>query len=190
MNLFHLFVLQLKKKYQALKFRRHQLELNNIELQNERKRLEDAKSSKWYNDRIKSSNPVKKITINVGGQIFQTSSTVLRQEPDSLLATLCDDDCTTFTREPDGSYYIAKDWWIFRYLLNYLRNKDLPHKRETLLELYKEAAYWNLKVLQSDIYFRLHANDMNSVYIDLFYLLFQMQPKFEPIVPPSTFQNV
>lgn len=78
---------------------------------------------------------------------------------------MCDDDCEIIHREPDGSYYIERDWWIFRYLLNYLRNKDLPHKRETLLELYKEAAYWNLKVLQSDIYFRLHSNDINNVYL-------------------------
>lgn len=84
---------------------------------------------------------------------------------------MCEENPIHFKKEPDGSYFVNRDWWIFRYLLDYLRNKDLPHKRDTLLQLYNEAAFWKLKVLQSDIYYRLHDMDTKNVYFYMFQLI-------------------
>lgn len=128
-------------------------------------RLNDCLNSKWYKDNISSINE-KIITINVGGQIYQTTIKTLNEDPDSLLSKLCDDNNYYFKKENDGSYYIQRDWWLFRYVLNYLRTKELPNKKETLLQLYNEATYFKLKTLQSDIYYKLNSNKI---------------PEFEPI---------
>jgi hypothetical protein len=48
--------------------------------------------------------------------------------------------------------YIDRDWWLFRYVLNFLRDGALPlHDEELMEKLYHEAEYWGLNSLQQAI---------------------------------------
>ena len=38
--------------------------------------------------------------------------------------------------------------WLFRYVITFLRDGTLPEDRSLLAQLYREAAFWNLKQLQ------------------------------------------
>lgn len=46
-----------------------------------------------------------------------------------------------------------RDWWLFRYILAFLRDGTLPGDQETslLIALYKEAAFYNMVELQHAI---------------------------------------
>jgi len=53
----------------------------------------------------------KRIRLNVGGQLFETTAEVLRREPDSLLAAL------TFSEPPaeadeSGVFFFDRDWYV------------------------------------------------------------------------------
>eukprot|EP00981_Chlorochromonas_danica_P013883 scaffold7012_cov166-Ochromonas_danica.AAC.7 len=90
------------------------------------------------------------ITINVGGQIFETTVEVLTVDPYSLLATICRIK-PLITPLPDGTFYFDRDWWLFRHILSFLRSRKLPNELDTLKELYKEASYYRLESLQRAI---------------------------------------
>ena len=90
------------------------------------------------------------VLLNVGGQLVEISTEELTRDPASLLAALC-------RRQPlDGVaprevYFIDRDWWLFRHIVNYLRHDTLPSELETLKELYREASYFRLSSLQHAI---------------------------------------
>lgn len=41
--------------------------------------------------------------------------------------------------------------WLFRYIINFLRDGSLPDDRNLLAQLYREAAFWNLHEMQAAI---------------------------------------
>ena len=53
--------------------------------------------------------------------------------------------------DPDGFYYFDRDWWLFRYLLQFLRDGSLPDDRSLLAQLYREAGFFHLNELQRAI---------------------------------------
>ena len=58
-----------------------------------------------------------------------------------------------------------RDWWLFRYILSFLRDGTLPGDTETslLISLYKEAAFYNMIELQHAIEDRkLRLRDSNT----------------------------
>lgn len=63
----------------------------------------------------------EKVRLNVGGQIFETSTGTLRRDESSLLACMVSKNLA-LKPEPDGSYFIDRDPSHFRYILNYLRD--------------------------------------------------------------------
>ena len=40
--------------------------------------------------------------------------------------------------------YVDRDWWLFRYVLTFLRDGLVPQSRSLALQLYREAAFWRL----------------------------------------------
>ena len=44
--------------------------------------------------------------------------------------------------------YVDRDWWLFRYIVIFLRDGLVPQNRCLALQLYKEAAFWKLRTLQ------------------------------------------
>ena len=113
-------------------------------------------------------DPETDMIFNVGGQIFETTASVLTKDPYSVLAAYCrasenqrsttpplNEDgsrpakTTLFESEPaSGIFFIDRDWWLFRHILTYLRSNVLPNEYETLKELYVEAAFYRLESLQ------------------------------------------
>lgn len=96
-------------------------------------------------------DPDTLISLNVGGQLFETSVDILTRDPFSILAAYCR-STPLFRCGPDGkTFFIDRDWWIFRHILSYLRSSILPNELETLKELYKEASFYRLEALQRSI---------------------------------------
>lgn len=97
-----------------------------------------------------SSSHSRNIRINIGGLMFEAPQHILRRDPKSLLAQLCNPDPPVF-EDPDGFFYFDRDWWLFRYVLVFLRDGQLPADRNLLAQLYREAAFWHLEELQHAI---------------------------------------
>lgn len=103
------------------------------------------------------------ITINVGGQIFESTVTVLTTDPYSVLACLCRTECPVpyqcgggadtglLSSQSQRVFFFDRDWWIFRHVMSFLRSELLPSDLDTLKELYKEAIYYRMQSLQKAI---------------------------------------
>ncbi|CAF3622056.1 unnamed protein product [Rotaria sp. Silwood1] len=91
------------------------------------------------------------IELNVGGVIYATTIATLQQaEPDSPLATITlinsSEMPTTFGRDSKNRIFIDRDGVLFRYVLDYLRNKklSLPENFSERERLRLEADYYRL----------------------------------------------
>ena len=82
--------------------------------------------------------------------MFETTAKVLCRDRFSLLAAICSKQCST-PKDSDGVYFIDRDWWIFRHILAFLRNKSLPNSPALLRELYVESAAYRLGSLRAAI---------------------------------------
>ena len=83
------------------------------------------------------------VRLNIGGLMFQVKKSVLMRDPTSTLAKLCGSDAIVLAaRDSDGTFVFDRDWWIFRYILRFLRDGSLPEDRALLAQIYREAAYW------------------------------------------------
>jgi hypothetical protein len=101
------------------------------------------------------------LVVNVGGQVFETTSQVLTRDPYSVLASLCRrEGCPVpcqhqaqhqHQAQARREFFLDRDWWIFRHVLSFLRSDILPSDLDTLKELYREAIYFRLQSLQTAI---------------------------------------
>lgn len=92
------------------------------------------------------------ITLNVGGELYSTSRSTLCTQKDSMLAAMFSGH-HKLKKTENGSYFIDADGKHFRIILNYLRGRiiystDLLEDRKTLMELKKEADFYNLAGLK------------------------------------------
>jgi hypothetical protein len=94
--------------------------------------------------------PETPILLNVGGQVFQTTVAVLTADKFSILAALCTSD-PPLAKDSTGCFFIERDWWVFRYILQYLRNDTLPRDASLLEEMYTEASFYRLNSLRRAI---------------------------------------
>ncbi|XP_068600717.1 BTB/POZ domain-containing protein KCTD16b [Brachionichthys hirsutus] len=89
------------------------------------------------------------VELNVGGQVYYTRHATLVSSPTSLLGKLFSskkDAANDFARDPKGRYFIDRDGFLFRYVLDYLRDKQvvLPDHFPEKGRLRKEAEYFQL----------------------------------------------
>ncbi|CAO3617642.1 unnamed protein product [Cunninghamella blakesleeana] len=93
----------------------------------------------------------ERIKLNVGGQIFETSLSTLRRDPNSTLAAMFNGYSNIVPDEVDGSYFIDRDGTYFRLVLNYLRDLKVPSSvREDpkiMDELMQEARHYQINGL-------------------------------------------
>ena len=87
------------------------------------------------------------VTLNVGGQVFNTSLTTMNKDPNSLLAKIALHDFADGLR----SAFIDRDGTWFRHILNYLRDGGciLPAGEQEQRELLKEAEFFQVKAKSS-----------------------------------------
>lgn len=89
------------------------------------------------------------VELNVGGQVYYTRHSTLVNSPSSLLGKLFSskkDASNDLARDPKGRYFIDRDGFLFRYVLDYLRDKQvvLPDHFPERGRLRKEAEYFQL----------------------------------------------
>ena len=95
------------------------------------------------------SNPASVVELNVGGVVYMTSVSTLLGEPGSLLGELFNrysQDGSTVPVDKKGRYFLDRDGLLFRYVLDYMRNRRLIlpecfHEKERLRH---EAEYFRL----------------------------------------------
>ncbi|KAL2077544.1 hypothetical protein ACEWY4_027048 [Coilia grayii] len=99
---------------------------------------------------VQSSSDV--IELNVGGQVYYTRHATLTSIPNSLLGKLFStkkDNSNDLARDLRGRYFIDRDGFLFRYVLDYLRDKHvvLPDHFPEKGRLKREAEYFQLPEL-------------------------------------------
>ncbi|KAM8733661.1 BTB/POZ domain-containing protein KCTD16-like [Acanthopagrus latus] len=120
--------------------------------------------------------PSDVIELNVGGQVYYTRYATLTTFPNSLLGKLFSNkkgSSNDLSRDLRGRYFIDRDGFLFRYVLDYLRDKQvvLPDHFPERGRLRREAEYFQLpelaKLLSSDDS-KLFPDDLNySDYDDV-----------------------
>ncbi|CAL8263377.1 unnamed protein product [Lota lota] len=103
--------------------------------------------------------PSDVIELNVGGQVYYTRHATLTSTPNSLFGKLFSNkkgSSNDLARDLRGRYFIDRDGFLFRYVLDYLRDKQvvLPDHFPEKGRLKREAEYFQLpelvKLLSSD----------------------------------------
>ncbi|CAH1232755.1 KCTD7 [Branchiostoma lanceolatum] len=85
------------------------------------------------------------IELNVGGAHHTTSLRTLRKYEDSMLAAMFSGR-HNLTRDKEGRYFVDRNGTHFGYILDFLRNEDLP-PAELSPEIFKEARYFGIDAL-------------------------------------------
>jgi hypothetical protein len=94
--------------------------------------------------------PSTRIVLNVGGHVFETTAQVLTRDRFSLLAALCKRR-PPIEPDPTGAFFLDRDWWVFRYVLQFLRGGGLPSDTELLKEMGAESSFYRLAGLHRAI---------------------------------------
>ncbi|XP_055786328.1 BTB/POZ domain-containing protein KCTD12-like [Salvelinus fontinalis] len=90
------------------------------------------------------------IELNVGGQVYVTRHATLVSVPNSLLWTMfIQKSPTELPKDRKGRYFFDRDGFLFRYILDYLRERDivLPEFFKERGRLQKEAEFFQLHEL-------------------------------------------
>lgn len=147
------------KQRAFLREERRRLRIATEKLEERKRAMGFISQPDFIGDHFKLSETGRKIRINVGGLLFETYEHTLRKDPTSLLCQLCNDDPPVMP-DPDGCFVFNRDWWLFRYILIFLRDGTLPEDRSLLAQLYQEASFWGLTELMNAIEEgKLHLHD-------------------------------
>lgn len=154
---------QLIRQRAFLRDERRRVRMSSEMLEERKRSLKTMRREDWKPTGLAPSSPSsssakatsetvvsKHIMINIGGLMYEVPATILLREPGSLLAQLTTDPPIIF---PDngGFFYFERDWWLFRYIMNFMRDGVLPDDRNLLSQLYREASYWKLDQMQKAI---------------------------------------
>lgn len=101
---------------------------------------------------MRPSDSSDMIEFNVGGFVYTTSRTTIMSYQDSMLARMCSGLMPTAT-DTNGRIFIDRDGPLFRYILNYLRDKrlNLPDNFAEYTQLRQEADFYRIEPIISDL---------------------------------------
>lgn len=131
---------------------------------------ENCKTQPAKDQGLVQNPPSDVVELNVGGQVYYTRVATLTSIPNSLLGKLFSNkkgSSNDLSRDLRGRYFIDRDGFLFRYVLDYLRDKQvvLPDHFPERGRLKREAEYFQLpdlvkllaseesKLLPDDIYY-------------------------------------
>nr|XP_056717995.1 BTB/POZ domain-containing protein KCTD12 [Euleptes europaea] len=91
------------------------------------------------------------VELNVGGQVYVTRRGTVLSAPGSLLGRLFSrpDAAAALPRDAKGRFFVDRDGFLFRYVLDYLRDRQLvlPERFPERRRLQREAEYFQLPEL-------------------------------------------
>ncbi|XP_078703448.1 BTB/POZ domain-containing protein KCTD14-like isoform X1 [Branchiostoma floridae x Branchiostoma belcheri] len=85
------------------------------------------------------------VPLNVGGHHYTSTLPILRKFEESMLAAMFSGRHLV-VKDDEGRYFIERDGANFGYILNFLRDSQLPPPGKAK-EVYKEALYYGIKPL-------------------------------------------
>ncbi len=132
-----------------LREERRRLRIATEKLEERKNALSLIERADWLPPSIDAARD-SRVRINVGGLMFECSKKILCRDRSSLLCQICGDNSPVLP-ETDGSFVFARDWWLFRFIMAFLRDGSLPDDRGLLAQLYKETTYWHLNEMQTAI---------------------------------------
>uniref|UniRef100_UPI00358F0283 BTB/POZ domain-containing protein KCTD12-like n=1 Tax=Myxine glutinosa TaxID=7769 RepID=UPI00358F0283 len=100
------------------------------------------------------------VELNVGGQVYLTRYATLRSAPGSLITHMFSRKGTAeLPRDGKGRYFIDRDGFLFRYILDFLRDSRLvlPEHFPERGRLQREAEFFQLPELARSLVGRPHA---------------------------------
>ncbi|KAG6972354.1 hypothetical protein JG687_00001510 [Phytophthora cactorum] len=125
---------------------KRKLLLQHALLASERERFEASRSSDWFCLASFPAASDRRVTVDVGGQLFELSAAVAFKDSASLLAAFVQDDSPLSAAE-SGCFRVDRDWRLFRHILRFLRDGILPSDPKLLRDLYVESEFWRFESL-------------------------------------------
>lgn len=116
--------------------------------------------SRWFQEAATSgeesaagATAARRVRINIGGQVFETTGRILRRDPTSVLAQLATRPPPDPSVSPDGAWFFERDWWTFRFVMQWLREGEssLPRSKHLLRAIYAEARYFGMARLRDSV---------------------------------------
>jgi len=94
---------------------------------------------------MKSNDKCEIIELNVGGSVYATSRTTILSYPDSMLHHMVNGQIPSAT-DSQNRIFIDRDGPLFRYILNFLRDKrlNLPDNFTEYAQLRQEADFYRI----------------------------------------------
>lgn len=136
----------LKLHFKRLKREKEEFRTATEAFQQQQRRFEETIAQMDKYTKVHGEGNVVKL--NVGGVTFQTTSTTLTSQPDSMLSAMFSGRYKLPTDEK-GRIFIDRDGTNFRYILNFLRDGTLnaPYDQILLMDLLQEAQFYQLHQL-------------------------------------------
>ncbi|ETI37214.1 hypothetical protein F441_16624 [Phytophthora nicotianae CJ01A1] len=125
---------------------KRKLLLQHALLASERERFDASRSSDWFCLASFPAASDRRVTVDVGGQLFELSAAVALKDSASLLAAFVQDD-SPLTASENGCFRVDRDWRLFRHILRFLRDGILPSDPKLLRDLYVESEFWRFESL-------------------------------------------
>ncbi|KAH7489006.1 BTB/POZ domain-containing protein KCTD6 [Phytophthora ramorum] len=125
---------------------RRKLLLQHALLASERERFDASRSSDWFCLAAFPAASDRRVTVDVGGQLFELSAAVALKDSASLLAAFVQDE-SPLTAAESGCFRVDRDWRLFRHVLRFLRDGILPSDPKLLRDLYVESEFWRFESL-------------------------------------------
>ncbi|XP_072172538.1 uncharacterized protein [Diadema setosum] len=131
------------------------------------------------------------VGLNVGGIVFQTSSTTLNSQPENFFTSLLSGQFES-AKDEAGNFLIDRDGQIFRHVLNYMRNGKLvlPERFDELALLDQEADFFQLGSLKADIKALREATLAESVTLNVGGRIYQTTRSVLSREPGSVFRKI
>ncbi|GMF36496.1 unnamed protein product [Phytophthora fragariaefolia] len=137
---------QVAKQRAFIRREKRKLVLQHALLASERERFDASRSSDWFCLAAFPAASDRRVTVDVGGQLFELSAAVASKDPASLLAAFVQDD-SPLTAAESGCFRVDRDWRLFRHILRFLRDGILPSDPKLLRALYIESEFWRFESL-------------------------------------------
>ncbi|RLN13861.1 hypothetical protein BBJ28_00018475 [Nothophytophthora sp. Chile5] len=116
--------------------------------------------------------------------LFKSTVKVWTRDRFSILAQLC----TTRPKlgaDEDGSFFFDRDFWVFQFILAFLRDSTLPDSVEELRELYCEASFYRLGLLRHAIEARMIGEDAMAARVLSSHPVNSSDTPSAPVVKPQ-----